>query len=338
MGGQVSRELLEDLCAKQPQEYAAFPAWFREPTPGLYGFGLPFKASQLRALANQSPNRRRMTLLVTLLAQPLRGGRNSNDGEWHDCDADLLSSQVPAIELIHLPVKDGDVPSMDQTCEFVRRARLEILRGGAVGVHCWMGRCRTSALLAAYVIAEEAAAGQHLASVSDVSRVVWPYVAVSGVALDDESAGAATMAFLEVLRRDGRAAVRAAYEAADREFLGQPHVEPEADAQQQQQEDHADDLEVASDSGASGFTGDTGPSATTGTTGGATGCRTATTNRSSRGSAAGSQDDLDGDRDSDISHDDADADGRDAGDAANAADAAADGLEEGHPSIHWTLP
>jgi len=179
MGGEVSRETFARSSALSPQH----PGWFREPTRGLYGFGLPFLSSQLETLAMRDPP---MTHLVTMLEEPLKNGRNNNGAEWHCGPVDLLDSTADRIEKIHIPIADGGVPTLEQTCDFIRLVRRVIVNGGGVGIHCWMGRGRTGALLGAYLIAEAAATGKWLTA-EGVRDAVWPFSQEQGISREMEA-------------------------------------------------------------------------------------------------------------------------------------------------------
>jgi len=127
----------------------------------FYGFALPVSREHIQKLKSLN-----IGLIVTLISEPLRNGRNVNhnhdnvdDPEWHDCDEDMFED-TDDIRFLHLPVSDGYPPTGDTMRAFLTEAKATIDAGKAVGVHCWSGRGRTSTMIAGYLRFYEGLTGE----------------------------------------------------------------------------------------------------------------------------------------------------------------------------------
>ena len=159
MGGEVSKKTFEEDCKSKP----GYPPHFREVIPGLFAFGLPFSKEVVGALKDHQPS---LSVLFTLLDDPLLKKKGEevppehkgkvkivNTDEWFWADQDLVDELESGLELKHIPIEDGGLPTCKQLCYFVRETRLALLKNKGVGMHCWMGRGRTSVFLGAYYAA-----------------------------------------------------------------------------------------------------------------------------------------------------------------------------------------
>ena len=82
----VSKKQWQTLCSNHPK----LPRNIREVVPGLFGFGIPFEASQLELLCRGTKDRMPMKVMITLLEAPLKNGRNDlGDFEYTEGDPAL---------------------------------------------------------------------------------------------------------------------------------------------------------------------------------------------------------------------------------------------------------
>lgn len=78
-------------------------------------------------------------------------------------DHGILASR--SIAQRHIPVQDFTAPTLEQMIEFVAVVEDSVAAGKAVGVHCTAGLGRSGTMVAAYLVAEGAAADEAIANV-----------------------------------------------------------------------------------------------------------------------------------------------------------------------------
>jgi len=155
MGGEISKEKLlnhDDHGRLIPTNfYAAIDK-------KLYGFGIPVSHDMLKNLQDYY----NVGLIITLLLQPLQGGRMVNHqptgSEQFEnpeyCDTDKNLTEGLKIKFVHLPIHDGYAPHADTMKQFIQLVKQTNASGKAVGVHCWQGVGRTGTMLCGYLMQE----------------------------------------------------------------------------------------------------------------------------------------------------------------------------------------
>jgi len=153
MGGEVSRDKLLNH-----DEYGRLVPtnFYSAIDKKLYGFGIPVANEMLKNLQEHY----NIGVIVTLLLQPLQGGRMVNhqavdseefdNPEFHDCDKNLVDSLK--IKFVHMPIHDGYAPRAEIMRQFVQLVKQTNASGKAVGVHCWLGVGRTGSMLTGYLM------------------------------------------------------------------------------------------------------------------------------------------------------------------------------------------
>jgi len=153
MGGEISKDKLFNYDDKGHLIPTHFYAAIDKK---LYGFGIPVAHEMLKTLQEHY----NVGVIVTLLLQPLKGGRMANHqpmgAEQFDnpeyCDTDKNLTEGLNIKFIHIPIQDGYAPKTEDMKQFVQLVKETNAAGKAVGVHCWQGIGRTGTMLCGYLI------------------------------------------------------------------------------------------------------------------------------------------------------------------------------------------
>jgi len=155
MGGEVSKEKLLNYDDKERLIPTHFYAAIDKK---LYGFGIPVAHEMLKNLQDHY----NVGLIITLLLQPLHGGRMINHqpigSEQFDnpeyCDTDKHLTEGLNIKFVHIPIQDGYAPKVEEMKQFIQLVKDTNANGKAVGVHCWQGIGRTGTMLCGYLMSQ----------------------------------------------------------------------------------------------------------------------------------------------------------------------------------------
>lgn len=74
-----------------------------------------------------------------------------------DATESHAAAEAAGLEVVHLPIRDGQVPKQAEIERFIQVVRDTAADGGKVFVHCGAGVGRTGAMAAAYLVATEQA-------------------------------------------------------------------------------------------------------------------------------------------------------------------------------------
>jgi protein-tyrosine phosphatase len=207
MGGVVDREkLMGNFLVGEGDPQLRAPANLWKLDDGLYGCGILVSKEHLDKLYSMG-----VRTLITLLPNPLRGGRNycnarpddANKSEWHDCDANML--EECKLRLVHVPVRDGTAPTIED-CRRIWTI-VDATSPDGVCIHCWLGRGRTGTVWASYLMHRDG-----LNSHDAIDKVT---EALSKVGLYDHTSWATTIQRCFLLELDETSKLPSPYDSDD---------------------------------------------------------------------------------------------------------------------------